>query len=329
MTHGFKKVLVAVRDLGRVPRASLQRAAGLGNKSPGSFVELFHAYSATLEVVEGPRRGNGRTQPVEIRQYIEKRLERLGRAPVLAGHRVRIHAERDYPPHEAIIRRARTIGADLVVIEYHAHRLGARMFLTNNDWELIRACPCALLIAKPGRLRPRAPVLVAVDPTHANDKPARLDTRLVDVGASVAAQLRAPLHAVHAYVPPSLRVAMMPEGVMSGWLPPDVDRNFLRNARRALNRVAAHAQLPPGRRHLVEGLALDAVPNLSRKLRAGTVIAGAIARSALDRIIIGSTAERLLDALPCDVIVVKPASFRAPVPMKLLRVFDRLVPAAP
>jgi universal stress protein E len=36
---------------------------------------------------------------------------------------------------------------------------------------------------------------------------------------------------------------------------------------------------------------------------------GAIARRGLSRLFIGSTAERVLDKLPCDLVIVKPAGF--------------------
>jgi universal stress protein E len=36
---------------------------------------------------------------------------------------------------------------------------------------------------------------------------------------------------------------------------------------------------------------------------------GAVSRSGLKRLFIGNTAEQILDALECDVLVVKPATF--------------------
>ena len=38
---------------------------------------------------------------------------------------------------------------------------------------------------------------------------------------------------------------------------------------------------------------------------------GAVSRSGLKRLVIGNVAEQVLDALPCDVLVLKPASFKA------------------
>ena len=37
---------------------------------------------------------------------------------------------------------------------------------------------------------------------------------------------------------------------------------------------------------------------------------GAVSRSGLKRVFIGNTAEKILDELPCDVLVVKPARFQ-------------------
>ena len=40
---------------------------------------------------------------------------------------------------------------------------------------------------------------------------------------------------------------------------------------------------------------------------------GALARSGLKRLLIGNTAERVMDHLPCDLLVIKPKGFRSPV----------------
>jgi universal stress protein E len=44
------------------------------------------------------------------------------------------------------------------------------------------------------------------------------------------------------------------------------------------------------------------------------MIMGAISRSGLQRAFIGSTAERVLDRLPCDALIVKPPGFSASLP---------------
>jgi universal stress protein E len=44
-------------------------------------------------------------------------------------------------------------------------------------------------------------------------------------------------------------------------------------------------------------------------------VMGAISRSGLKRVFIGNTAEQLLDRLPCDLLIVKPAEFVSRVPI--------------
>jgi universal stress protein E len=41
---------------------------------------------------------------------------------------------------------------------------------------------------------------------------------------------------------------------------------------------------------------------------------GAISRSGYKRLLIGNTAERILDELTCDIMVIKPETFRSDVP---------------
>jgi universal stress protein E len=54
---------------------------------------------------------------------------------------------------------------------------------------------------------------------------------------------------------------------------------------------------------------VNAIPRLARQLGCDLVVMGALSRSGLKRIFIGNTAERILDSLDCDVLVVKPPGF--------------------
>jgi nucleotide-binding universal stress UspA family protein len=50
----------------------------------------------------------------------------------------------------------------------------------------------------------------------------------------------------------------------------------------------------------------NSLPKLLDKLDASVVVMGAISRSGIDRVLIGSTAERLLDLIETDVLIIKP-----------------------
>ena len=60
-----------------------------------------------------------------------------------------------------------------------------------------------------------------------------------------------------------------------------------------------------------QGTPQDLLPVLAEKRAADLVVLGAVSRSGLKRIFVGSTAERVLDQLPCDLLILKPAGFKS------------------
>jgi universal stress protein E len=74
--------------------------------------------------------------------------------------------------------------------------------------------------------------------------------------------------------------------------------------------------LPSSRQVLREGLVADELSRLVRKSRAQLVVLGAISRSGLRRLFIGNTAERVIDEMPCDVLIVKPPQFKSRLPRR-------------
>ena len=53
---------------------------------------------------------------------------------------------------------------------------------------------------------------------------------------------------------------------------------------------------------------------MAREIGSSIVVMGALSRSGLKCLVLGNTAERLLDHLRCDVLVVKPRGFVSRVP---------------
>jgi universal stress protein E len=311
----FRRILVGVRDVAHTPRHALAKAGELARHT-GARVELFHALSE-LSPDEQLRSGRGAPAGVALMAAsaarAERALARMARAKSLAGAAVSVKAEWDYPAQHAIVRRARAMRADLLIIESHRHGGAARAVLANTDWELIRICPCPLLLAKSSRRLRGGAVIAALDPLHAHDKPARLDQRLLSAGQAFARASGGKLHAFHAYVPLSLSVPMTLGDPLPGWIPDKAEARHEAYIRASFARVVARARIPRAARHLLEGSVPDALATLVRRLRARVVVMGAVSRSGLRRLFIGSTAERVLDELECDVLIVKPRGFLSPV----------------
>jgi universal stress protein E len=167
--------------------------------------------------------------------------------------------------------------------------------------------PAAVLLVKtPGPYR-RPVVLAAVDPGHTNSKPAKLDERILRASATMTGALRGTLHALHAFVP--FPFAAEPDVMLSQETVNRLEAEAVAAAQRGLDRALRTTRIPKARRHLVGRHPSDAIEQTAREVHAAIVVMGAVSRSGLKRLFIGNTAERVLDQLSCDILVVKPLHF--------------------
>jgi universal stress protein E len=250
----------------------------------------------------------------EVQTARREQLEKLAARLRKHGIDVDVAADWDYPPYEAIIRKAQRIAADLLVVDNHhgSGRHPARWLLAYTDWELLRLCPIPVLLVKNRRLYHRPRVLAAVDPAHTFAKPSNLDRQILRAGAQLVHALRGELHALHVFNPPLAMMPAMPDG-------PLVDleagrEEMERAAQRKLERLVDGFDVKRSHCHLVQGRPNEAIPATARRERSAIVAMGVVSRSGLKRFFIGNTAEFVMDAVTADILVVKPADFDSRIP---------------
>jgi universal stress protein E len=167
-----------------------------------------------------------------------------------------------------------------------------------------------LLLTKAKPWGGQAVIAAAVDPGHINDKPVVLDQRILDWSKKLAETLSGSLHVVHAYLPVALtaEVATGMPMMMSAMTPQMMEDERLA-AVEQVRSLCAPYNIDAQHASVQLGVASDVIPRFADEARADVVVMGAISRSALQRLFIGSTAERVLEHLPCDIMVIKPTDF--------------------
>jgi len=309
----IRKILICVGDSGHVAAPTLRKVAAIA-RGAGAAVELFHAVRerepVTTAVGNAPRRALKAQQAAVPTRYLAL-LGKAAKSHWLRGVKVSCCVELDYPPHEAVVRRAMHTGADLVVVPMHRHAPGASLVLRYTDWELVRHCPVPLLLLKSTVAYSKPAIVVSVDPFHAHAKPANLDERLIESATALSQALRGNVHVFHSYMPLTTFVPA-PMGInLPTGLPPELEDAHAAQISQVLDRLAQRHGIPPNRTHLHMGIVPDELAAVVRKVHAGAVVMGALSRAGLKRLFIGNTAERTLDRLTCDVLVVKPRNFRS------------------
>jgi universal stress protein E len=171
-----------------------------------------------------------------------------------------------------------------------------------------------VLLVKTSKPYHRPTVLTAVDPFHEHAKPARLDDALLAMSATLATGLKGSLRIVHC-VPSATLVAA---GWASGPIVVDTGKTSQRltQARKALAAEVARRPLPSHKLAVLEGAPREALPQAARDYKASLVVMGAMSRSGMQRLLVGNTAEAVLDHLTCDVLVMKPGKFQSKVPRR-------------
>jgi len=307
----IRRILVAVNDLKGKTLPAVLKAAQLA-RACNAKLELFHAVATPLytDLYDLEDRGLESLEQT-LRQQAHRQLESI--ADNLRQHSIRVgvSAAWDFPVYEAIVRRARQIKADLIVASRHTGRHTLPWLLGLTDWELVRVSPIPVLLVKNPHAYRHPAVLAAIDPAHAFEKPLKLDKAILRMGETIRAAMRGSLHAVHAYARVPFEFVTQ-EGVSPAGLL-DVERRAARIAALRFERALRATRVTRARRYLVARPPIDAIVDAARQTKSSIVVMGAVSRSGFKRLLIGNTAERILDKLSCDVLVVKPAAFRTPV----------------
>jgi universal stress protein E len=306
----IRRILVAIKEPGAVALPAVAKAARIAHAC-GARVELFYALEASVsantpDTYEAALRDVCQTQ----RNHYLQRLGRIAARLRLHGIQVSTAVEYDYPPHDAIVRRARLINADLIVARRHSRRRSIPSLLRVTDGELLRRSPVPVLLVRESAPYRHPNVLAAIDPNHAHSKPLQLDEEILSAGMQLAAALNGRLYAVHAYAPVVVGSAA---ASISATAAARLERIAAADAGREFDRLSETSGIPKARRYLVGNFAASAINQVARRMQAHIVVVGALSRSGVKRLIIGNTAESLMDDLPCDLLVVKPAQFVCPV----------------
>jgi universal stress protein E len=309
-----RQIMFSVTSPGGVGPLELSKVAVLSSGLDAEL-ELFHC----IFDPEVTRRGRFGTRGAQedIHEFVDRRREQLEHtAERFRAKGVPVHTSVrwDYPIHEGIIRQVLRREPMLLVAQSSRKGRAARLMLTQTDYRLIETCPCPVLFIKSGRPYSDAVIIAAVDPGLSHAKPAALDDGILDTAVMLRDALGGKLQVFHAGAPWEYGMQMrgelrdLPEAVKE-----EVHGAYWRKLEGQVLALARRHNIPESSVQVIEGDAAELLPSVVSGESAHIVAMGAVSRSRIGRALIGHTAERVLDALECDVLIVKPPYFQTPV----------------
>jgi universal stress protein E len=240
-----------------------------------------------------------------IRNEQDAILDRLASAAKEAGITVRTSVSIERPEASMIVDKADSCDAYFVVKGTHYHSPSERASLAHTDWQLIRKLARPLWFVKPFEWKEKSVVIAAVDPIHSHDKTASLDREIIRSGQKIVDKCGGKLLLFHTYqrleeIGSRVTWRIKPEKLVVDKL----DDKIQEEHREALDSLAKDCGIDPAAVHQLPGRTNELLPTFARANGASLVVMGALARSALQQRILGSTAAKTLDHVPCDVLVV-------------------------
>ncbi|MHB1399853.1 MAG: universal stress protein [Trichloromonadaceae bacterium] len=298
------KIILVASDLSEQSALALGRAAQLA-QALRAQLELLHVVEASpIKDLPAPLRDALGARALQQIEEAHRQLERQAEQ-TLSGDiawQCRVETGKDFV---AIIRGARQSSADLIVLGAHGSHALRDLFLGTTAEKVVRKADRPVLVVKKPTLAPYRRVLVATDFSVA----AR---QALLVALPLAPEARFDL--LHVQTPwgeglPSLAGIDDPtrqryQQQLGDWVASSMTE-WLRG-------IAFGAQ--PCLRHVRQGRPGILIPQLAEELGADLLVMGSAGLSGLASILLGSVAEHVLRAAPCDLLLARPRDFHFELP---------------
>ena len=210
------------------------------------------------------------------------------------------------PIYQGVIEKAKDCKADLVIKSTHRHPGINKIFFTPNDWQLLKRCPMPLLLCKKETSPSYRNIMAAIDPLRSHNKPEGLNRTILQTTQTLSERLVAVPHVMHCYEPIN-RDLLAGVGISAHGLgvPTEDHEAYLRNLRQAnkekFKECLKDYQFDEKRQYLEKGIAYKTIPETVVKHKIDLLIVGTTYRNGF----LGSTIEKMLDDIDCDVLALK------------------------
>lgn len=221
-----------------------------------------------------------------------------------------------------IIREVLRGDYDLVIKAVEEHTTSKYRLFGSTDMKLLRKCPCPLWMIKSTQQQGDREILVALDWQPDNPENQALNKNILEISVSLALANFSELHIVHAWDLPYESYLRGPRTTFSDIQVNNMIEDEKSQRMQWLSGLSEEICASQGDEctnflrpelHLLQGDAKDVVPDLSRKLGVELVVMGTVARTGISGLLIGNTAENILDQLDCSVLALKPEGFDTPI----------------
>ena len=306
----FKNILLVLTGR-ESDKSSLKRAADLAKRNNANLgvIDVIEAPVGEIDKLGSRLRG---VKLVDL--WVKERKDKIDAFLTAAQISSRSTEVKFGVPFLEIIQHVQRQAFDLVIMAAEGKGgLKERLFGTTS-LHLMRKCPCPIWIHKPTRTKRYRKIFAAVNPSEPDPIRDALNRKIMELATSMAEMERAELHIVHAweFVGKSLLVR---RGIMT---PKDIKTTIADTCERHRQAMERLMDQHPAKEilrksHLLRGNPGIVIPKCAEKNGANLIVMGTVARQGIAGLLIGNTAEQILERVKISILTVKPEGFITPV----------------
>jgi nucleotide-binding universal stress UspA family protein len=294
--------IIVGHDLGVDGEVALRSAVALANRC-GATLRLVHV----VEPLDAYQRiSHPLTSPFTVEEIAQKtgaRLQALTASPELAGRRAEYEVRKGKPFVELIIA-ARAWSADLIVVGGSSRTEGP--FLGSTSERILRKALVPVMVAKKPLSSEAKTFFVPTDFSSCARKAAEEALILAE---SVSGRVIF-FHALD--LAPSYSVAYAHELGVSVLIPPPAPEEIEPEWEAFLSGLPLSNV--DWEKSTEQGQAATAIVDRAKRMQADMIVIGTHGRSGLPHMLLGSVAEKVLRAVSCPVLTVRPEAFQFALP---------------
>ena len=311
--HAFRSILLAITRQ-HTSDMELQQAFRLAESNRATL--LIAIFDSSLEALHTlqfiPMQ---KKLEDHLRRQLEEELERL--EALAWGQGIKAQTTVVYGrPRQALHRVIKEYGIDLVIKLADASGALARNQLTSNDLAVLRKCPVPILMMADREQLPEpcGKIMVAMDVGDPASEASSLNRILLKYGLYLASQDQAELHLVTVWSVPLTGSTLK---TLSDEEFYELHEITKRRYHKKLQEVMETEQLITPQQdlniivHELEGKPASKIQQLANDINVDVIVMGTMTKPGRG-MLIGSTAENLLNNIYCSILGVKPEGFISP-----------------
>jgi len=298
--HEYNHILVVV-DFRQDEHFALPRALKLASKLGSEVTIVSTAYESFIDFIPSASAIDRRTIKEESLKLNTNHLKALVDELDIDGIEINYHSIWSSSIHTGLCHYIKENDFDLVAKTVRSHNALEKLLFTPTDWHLLRDTDTDILFVKNDRWPSSTNILGAIN-IDGDEAHVELNKKIIQTTVALAEICGSKANVLNVFPWPIVQFEKFSH-LFDG---KDLFLEIQKEHKTAVNEFVQSVAKINGKVVVAEGLEPEeTLPEMVQSTRSELLVMGSVGRKGIKAAMIGNTAEKILDEIECEVLVLK------------------------